>query len=215
MSVLGSVFLGDAQRPRILSSPSSPPSSPSRNSTVSPSNSTIDTMIASVSPPPTFLPPPKIDPELSLELRVRWLEALLLGVKEDAKIARSGGKNGISTTDKDTLIKQAEGIQRRLDKIVANNEGLRKFMEQCKCTMPSPSSIQCISYVDDQHAQYLNPSFAVSGTSAAPSYSLLSSEEFDALLTEMEPEIKAADRDMREIEELEKKGVLGAGKLPG
>lgn len=31
----------------------------------------------------------------------------------------------------------------------------------------------------------------------------------------MEPDIRAADRDMREIEVLEKKGVTGAGKLPG
>jgi hypothetical protein len=39
--------------------------------------------------------------------------------------------------------------------------------------------------------------------------------ELEAFLTEMEPDIRAADRDMREIEMLEKKGVTGAGKLPG
>lgn len=43
----------------------------------------------------------------------------------------------------------------------------------------------------------------------------MSPEELDAFLVEMEPEIRAADRDMREIEMLEKKGVTGAGKLPG
>jgi hypothetical protein len=40
-------------------------------------------------------------------------------------------------------------------------------------------------------------------------------EEFEALLQEMELDIRAADRDMREIELLERKGVTGAGKLAG
>jgi len=40
-------------------------------------------------------------------------------------------------------------------------------------------------------------------------------EEINALLTEMEPDIRAADRDMQEIDALEKKGVLGAGNLAG
>lgn len=43
----------------------------------------------------------------------------------------------------------------------------------------------------------------------------MSPEERDALLSEMEPDIRAADRDMREIELLEQKGVLSAGKLAG
>lgn len=43
----------------------------------------------------------------------------------------------------------------------------------------------------------------------------MSPEEFEALLQEMEPDIRAADRDMREIELLERKGVTGAGKLAG
>ena len=68
---------------------------------------------------------------------------------------------------------------------------------------------------DDQHADILNPSFALSGSTAPPNYSSMSSEELGALLAEMEPEIRAAGRDLREIELLEKRGVLGAGKLAG
>ena len=41
----------------------------------------------------------------------------------------------------------------------------------------------------------------------------MSSEEFTAYLTDMEQEIRQADRDMRDIEALEKRGVLNAGKL--
>lgn len=43
----------------------------------------------------------------------------------------------------------------------------------------------------------------------------MSLDELEALLSEMEPDIRAADRDMREIELLEQKGVLSAGKLAG
>lgn len=41
----------------------------------------------------------------------------------------------------------------------------------------------------------------------------MSSSELEAFLTEMEQDIKAADRDLREIEMLEKKNVTAAGKL--
>jgi hypothetical protein len=80
---------------------------------------------------------------------------------------------------------------------------------------------------DDQHAHFLTPSFALSGVlqddtdspnSPSPSssnyyLSNLTPDEIDAFLTEMEPDIRAADRDMREIDELVKKGVTSAGKL--
>lgn len=54
----------------------------------------------------------------------------------------------------------------------------------------------------------------LSGTiSDPPTYDKMSAEEIDAFLTEMEPEIRTADRDMLEVEALEKKGVTGAGRL--
>ena len=72
-------------------------------------------------------------------------------------------------------------------------------------------------YIDDQHAHLLTPSFAFSETVSppAPSYNTMSDEEVEALLVEMEPAIRAAERDMREIEALEGRGVTGAGKLAG
>ena len=71
--------------------------------------------------------------------------------------------------------------------------------------------------LDDQHAHLLTPSFALSGNlpGQAPSYENMSPAELEAFLAEMEPDIRAADRDMREIEMLERKGVTGAGKLTG
>lgn len=81
----------------------------------------------------------------------------------------------------------------------------------CKCS--------CIIFffdIDDQHASLLSPSFVLSDTVLdPPTYDGMSEEELDAYLTEMEPEIRNADRDMLEVEALEKRGVTGAGKLLG
>lgn len=75
------------------------------------------------------------------------------------------------------------------------------------------------SLLDDEHSQFLTPSFALSGISntpaTPPAYSSLSSAELDAFLSEMEGDIRAADRDLREIDALEQRGVTGAGKLVG
>lgn len=70
---------------------------------------------------------------------------------------------------------------------------------------------------DDHYDHLLTPAFAYAGTSLnqTPSYEHISPEELEALLAEMEPDIRVADRDMREIELLMQKGVLGAGKLSG
>ncbi|KZT65785.1 hypothetical protein DAEQUDRAFT_676262 [Daedalea quercina L-15889] len=137
--------------------------------------------------------PPSIAPALSLDLRVRWLETLLYGARaEGAERKHIEAKNG------ETLARRAEELQQKLDEILQANDGLRKFMEHY-----------------DQHAQYLTPSFALSGTIPVnpPIYENMSASELEAFLTEMEPDIRAAERDMREIAALEEKGVTGAGRL--
>ncbi|KII87378.1 hypothetical protein PLICRDRAFT_125405 [Plicaturopsis crispa FD-325 SS-3] len=215
MTAIGSVFLGDFARHRILSSstpPSSPPplTSPSAMSTVFPASSFSPpqsappdiTQTPQVQPTPVPAPPPPppvIDPALSLELRLRWLEALLLGVRQDAK-DRKGKERERAPVLKngESLLRLAEDVQRRLDNVVDSNEGLKRFMEHY-----------------DQHAHLLTPSFALSGSipTTPPSYENMAPGELEAFLAEMEPDIRAADRDMREIELLEKKGVTGGGKL--
>ena len=68
---------------------------------------------------------------------------------------------------------------------------------------------------DDQYAHMLTPAFALSGSIPVnpPTYENMSASELDAFLAEMEPDIRAAERDLREICALEDKGVTGAGKL--
>lgn len=208
--MIGSVFLGDVQRHRLLSG-STPPSSPPPPS-LSPSSTAAQPFPSEVYespkqspatiPPP---PPPTIEPVQSLELRLRWLEALLYGVKPE-KTVNHHRRGSPGTHDKahglkngETLVRSTEELQRKLNAVVEGNDGLRRFMSHY-----------------EQHASLLTPAFALSGTLPAspPAYQNMSPSELEAFLAELEPDIRAADRDMREIEMLEKKGVTGAGKLP-
>ncbi|KAI0785188.1 hypothetical protein C8Q75DRAFT_723130 [Abortiporus biennis] len=195
MTAIGSVFLGDVQRQRILST-STPPSSPPPHL----STTSIDDLIdaaekreqLTIPNGPAGESPRSIPPALSLDLRVRWLETLLYGTKTDAK------DKAIKSIHGETLLRGVEELQRRLNTIVQGNEGLRRFTENY-----------------EQHAHLLTPSFALSGTipTAAPAYENMNGSELEAFIAEMETDIRGADRDLREIEMLEKKNVTGAGKL--
>ncbi|KIL69241.1 hypothetical protein M378DRAFT_70192 [Amanita muscaria Koide BX008] len=243
MAGIGSVFLGDIQRHRVFST-STPPSSPpgsaiysgissSPPSTEQPTDDNDDNIEGEEQPDTNTNPataskddnakPLKavtIDPVLSLELRLRWLEALVFGVPEvkPASTGRVGrslrntSKRTVSSAENkttslkhgETLVRLAKDLQSRLDAIVEGNEGLKRFMSHF-----------------DQHAHLLTSASVLSGvladtrqsSASAPDYANMAPEEFEALLQEMEPDIRAADRDMREIEMLESKGVTGAGKL--
>ena len=67
--------------------------------------------------------------------------------------------------------------------------------------------------LDEQYAHMLTPAFALAGTVSPPAYENMSATELEVFLTEMEPDIRSAERDLREIHALEGKGVTGAGKL--
>ena len=157
--------------------------------------------------------PPTISPALSLDLRIRWLETLLYGARQEG-----AERKHIEAKGGEALARRAEELQRKLDEILQANDGLRKFMEHCKCNVCSQCG--CVPEYhhasDDQHAQYLTPSFALSGTIPInpPAYENMSPSELEVFLTEMEPDIRAAERDLREIAALEDKGVTAAGRLP-
>ncbi|KAK0488949.1 hypothetical protein IW261DRAFT_1442412 [Armillaria novae-zelandiae] len=198
MANIGSVFLGDSKRIRVLSSSSTPPSSPPL------SGSSMSAIMAGISPTQSPQPVPTspepspaakerhIDPTLSLELRLRWLEAIVFGVKHDRK-----GKEKERVHSDQTLMRAAETLQRTLDTIVESNDGLKRFMSRY-----------------EQHAHLLTPSFALAGLLPdPPAYQNMSQEELNAFVGEMENDIRSADRDMQEIDALQKKGVAGAGKL--
>ena len=74
---------------------------------------------------------PQITPEVSLDLRIRWLETLVYGNKQDAKEKQNAAckKEG---RNPNTLVRDVNTLQQRLSAIVQNNEGLRRFMDHCE-----------------------------------------------------------------------------------
>ncbi|KAG9123610.1 hypothetical protein FRC07_014546 [Ceratobasidium sp. 392] len=141
--------------------------------------------------------PVSVSPELMLELRLRWLEALVLGIGKDGNVVPPREQDATGT-----LMRKANDAQRVLDDTVKMNDGLRKFMAVCETPFP---------YADNQNAHLLTPAFAHGLT---PASDIVSMSDLEALLLESEADIRAADRDLREISELESRGVLDAGKLP-
>ncbi|CAE6434726.1 unnamed protein product [Rhizoctonia solani] len=133
--------------------------------------------------------PVSVSPDLMLELRLRWLEALVLGIGKDGNAAAPREQDIAGGT----LVRKVNQAQRALDDVVRTNDGLRKFMG-----------------VYDQNAHLLTPGFAHGLTPSETT----SVSDLEALLLESQDDIRAADRDLREIAELESRGILDAGKLP-
>jgi hypothetical protein len=93
---------------------------------------------------------------------------------------------------------------------------LRRFIGHCEPFSSPPTETH--NFADEQHAQYLTPAFALSGTLPAitpPEYNDMPLAELTALAAELEPDIRAADNDMREIGGLQQKGITSAGTLSG
>lgn len=120
--------------------PSSPPP-PSQSTPASPSAShstkEAETFTSFSLPPESAFVAPTIDPELSLELRLRWLEALILGTKHDHKGKETELAGPVAASSRselkqgETLVRAVEDIQKSLNLAVENNDGLKKFMDYC------------------------------------------------------------------------------------
>jgi len=148
-SRVGSVFLGDIQRHRNLASPqhSTPPSSPpppitfasgSENPsaslalTMDPTNDKGESTSATGAPAQA----PSIDPLVALELRLRWLEAIIVGPKDrKGKSREPHSASSVSTglSQGETLVRLTEGVQRRLGKVMEGNDGVKRFVDKCTC----------------------------------------------------------------------------------
>lgn len=80
-----------------------------------------------VTSPPTS-PPPRpttIDPITSLNLRIKWLDALVLGLKGAPE-----SKTAEASSSRD-LFHRAEEIQAKLNDALETNESCRKFIKNC------------------------------------------------------------------------------------
>ena len=137
VSHIGSVFLGDVQRQRLLSSstpPSSPPPHIGTSSSPSPlqmafipEHSVADLDIDLVESPVAAAP--SITPEMSIALRLRWLETLLFGSRPSAQENRNSSAADVRNNA--NLRRGVEDLQRRLEAVVQNSEGLKRFIDHC------------------------------------------------------------------------------------
>jgi len=111
MSVIGSVFLGDRSHhlPKLHASlqhaTTSPPSSPSPKQV-------------------------KIDPVLALQLRLRWLEALIYGYSMD--INGVGAPAVPDTLKEKTLVEGMEQLRKGLEEEVMKRKEFENFYENCR-----------------------------------------------------------------------------------
>ncbi len=147
--------------------------------------------------------PAKITPQVAFELRLRLLESIVLGSRDVNTRGRGRGK---------PLMEEVEDVQRKLGEVVvtSGSDSLRWFVDNCTFPLSLLPSLPLIltSTTDDTHAHHLTPSFALSGILPPPSsssspinplYESMSPHELEAYLAEMDPDIRAADRDLREI----------------
>lgn len=70
-----------------------------------------------------------IPPLVSLELRVRWLEALVSGLnpqEKSRKEASSEAKPFVS------LVRRTDEVQRQVDEAIEINDGFHRFMNSCE-----------------------------------------------------------------------------------
>ncbi|KAH7097247.1 hypothetical protein BKA62DRAFT_716997 [Auriculariales sp. MPI-PUGE-AT-0066] len=140
-----------------------------------------------MSTPEPTAPAPQISPVLALQLRVRWLEALIHGLRPQPAQQQQG---------QPPLTRRAQDLQDQLGAIVRSNDAVRHFVDKW-----------------DTHAHLLSPAFALSPTSSSQDPSLAEFDGFDALLADMESDIRSADSALREIAELDANGATGAGNL--
>ncbi|EJU05895.1 hypothetical protein DACRYDRAFT_46127 [Dacryopinax primogenitus] len=125
-------------------------------------------------------------PEVSLKLRLRWLEALVTGTS-----GRRFPPNRQVKLPTHALVREVDEAQERLAAI-------------CKDNLPMKRFISCY----ELYASLLPPP----EDQPAPPDSL-TPDEAVAYFAEAEVDVRSADRDMADIKELERKGVVNAGRL--
>jgi hypothetical protein len=144
MANIGSVFLGDVQRSRLRSAGSTPGSTPPS----SPPPLVHTSRLATRSPTlPT--PQPEVTPAQSLELRIRWLEAILCGAKRDDELAGLRERKP-ELRRGETLIRAAEHVQRRMNDIANTYDVLRRFIGHCE-PFSSPAAKLTTSQTNSMH----------------------------------------------------------------
>lgn len=134
--------VGDVQRSSLRSSgsttSSTPPSSPPPAAHTSPVTTHLPADSTQAREKPT--PQPELSPAQSLELRIRWLEAILYGAQRDESLAGLRERKP-ELRRGETLIRAAEHVQRRMNDIANTYDVLRRFIGHCEPFSSPPAKL--------------------------------------------------------------------------
>ena len=85
-------------------------------------------------------PQPELSPAQSLELRIRWLEAILYGAQRDESFAGLRERKP-ELRRGETLIRAAEHAHRRMNDIANTYDVLRRFIGHCEPFSSPPAKL--------------------------------------------------------------------------
>ena len=88
-------------------------------------------------------PQPELSPAQSLELRIRWLEAILYGAQRDESLAGLRERKP-ELRRGETLIRAAEHAQRRMNDIANTYDVLRRFIGHCESFSSPPAKLTAL-----------------------------------------------------------------------
>ncbi|KAI5480796.1 hypothetical protein MNV49_007206 [Pseudohyphozyma bogoriensis] len=131
-----------------------------------------------------------ISPELALDLRLRFLETLIAG----KPAALSSPASSSSAPSQPSLTRRADLVQAQLKQTLetgGGGEAVRRFVQGYDLNEP----LLRLPPVSGQEGDALTPQAKV------------------ALILESENEIRQLERELREVDTLDQRGVVGAGKL--
>lgn len=139
-------------------------------------------------------------PTVPFELRLRALEARVLGVPSSQLLAPSA--------ESEPLARRLQAVSERVEAAVGSSSSLKQFSERCGLRGRRWLT------ADDTYAPLLHggPSDKESGVTLAD---VVPDETKVAIVVEARDDIKDAERGLREIEVLAARGVAGAGELDG
>ena len=169
---IGTGFLGDVQRQQRIfgTPPASPPAHTSASSQLRYSPMPEPLTLPTVEESADVLESPKISPEVSLDLRLRWLEALVFGSK-DTKDRRNASR-AQDAKNQPTLVRGVTEMQQRLSGIVQTNDGLKRFMDHCELLQldsllqQTPSTVSLPSFCRRTACEPLDPDVCIIRNSA-------------------------------------------------
>lgn len=139
-------------------------------------------------------------PTVALELRLRALEARVLGVPSSQLRSQPSGSQPLS--------RRLNNLSERVDEVLSSSPALRQFHDRCALCF----AVGRLLTIDDNYAPLLrgSPDDKETGVTLAD---VVPDDAKVAIVVEAREDIKDAERGLREVEVLASRDVAGAGDL--